>query len=91
MMTLRDVAHEISRRLLGLFLPDGRGRRPAHGDEARYAVDPAFRNLVLFYEFFHGDTGQGLGANHQTGWTALAIEALRDVIEQRRESGRRSG
>ena len=91
MMTLRDVAHEISRRLLGLFLPDGRGRRPAHGDEARYAVDPAFRNLVLFYEFFHGDTGQGLGASHQTGWTALAIEALRDVIEQRRESGRRSG
>ena len=88
MMTLRDVSHEISRRLLGLFLPDGRGRRPAHGDETRYAVDPAFKELVLFYEFFHGDTGQGLGASHQTGWTALAIEALRDVIDQRKEGGR---
>ena len=99
MMTLRDVAHELSRRLLALFLPDAKGRRPAHGDEARYAVDPAFKKLVLFYEFFHGDTGQGLGASHQTGWTALAIEALRDVIDQRSGSrqrragrcGRRSG
>jgi hypothetical protein len=90
MMTLLDVSHEISRRLLGLFLPDGRGRRPAHGDETRYAVDPAFKELVLFYEFFHGDTGQGLGASHQTGWTALAIEALRDVIEQRRERSQKT-
>jgi len=85
MMTLLDVAHEISRRLLGLFLPDPQGRRPANGDQMRYAVDPAFKELVLFYEFFNGDTGEGLGASHQTGWTALAIEALRDVIDQRRD------
>ena len=85
MMTLLDVAHEISRRLLGLFLPDPQGRRPANGDQMRYAVDPAFKELILFYEFFNGDTGEGLGASHQTGWTALAIEALRDVIDQRRD------
>ena len=91
MMNLRDVAHELSRRLLGLFVPDRGGRRPAHGGEARYATDPAFRELVLFYEFFDGDTGQGLGASHQTGWTALAIEALRDVIDQRREASRKRG
>jgi len=78
------VGHYISRRLLSLFTPDGTGRRPAHGNEGRYAKDPAFRDLVLFYEFFHGDTGRGLGASHQTGWTALVIEALKDVAEWRK-------
>ncbi len=78
-------------RLLGLFLPDASGRRPAHGDEARYANDPAFRDLVLFYEFFHGDTGQGLGASHQTGWTALVLEALRDVAQYRARGRKRGG
>jgi hypothetical protein len=83
-MTLDQVAHTLLLRLLALFIPDASGQRPAHGKEARYAKDPAFRDLVLFYEFFHGDTGQGLGANHQTGWTSLAIEALRDVAEWRK-------
>jgi len=83
-LTLSQVGHYISRRLLSLFTPDGTGRRPAHGDEARYAKDPAFRDLVLFYEFFHGDTGRGLGASHQTGWTALVIEALKDVADWRK-------
>ena len=83
-LTLAEVAHLLSTRLLALFLPDASGRRPAHGDELRYANDPAFRDLVLFYEFFHGDTGKGLGANHQTGWTALVLEALRDVAEWRK-------
>ena len=78
------MAQLLSTRLLALFLPDASGRRPAHGDEPRYANDPAFRDLVLFYEYFHGDTGQGLGANHQTGWTALVVEALRDVAEWRK-------
>ncbi|RPH71703.1 MAG: glucosidase [Myxococcaceae bacterium] len=82
-LPLAEVAHMLSARLLALFLPDPRGRRPAHGGEARYATDPAFRDLVLFYEYFHGDTGRGLGANHQTGWTALVLEALRDVCEVR--------
>jgi hypothetical protein len=83
-LTLNEVAHLLSSRLLGLFLPDASGRRPAHGNEPRYATDPAFKDLILFYEFFHGDTGRGLGASHQTGWTALVIEALRDVAEWRK-------
>jgi hypothetical protein len=83
-LTLSEVAHLLSRRLVGLFLPDASGRRPAHGEEARYAKDPAFRDLILFYEFFHGDTGQGLGASHQTGWTALVVEALRDMGDWRK-------
>jgi hypothetical protein len=55
-----------------LFRPDANGRRPCHGDEARYIRDPNFRDLLLFYEYFHGDTGRGCGASHQTGWTGLA-------------------
>jgi len=83
-LTLAEVAHLLCSRLLALFLPEASGRRPAHGDEARYERDPAFKDLVLFYEFFHGDSGKGLGASHQTGWTALVLEALRDVVEWRR-------
>ena len=86
MQTLSEVAHALSSRLLGLFLPDANGRRPAHGSDARYATDPAYRDLILFYEYFHGDTGQGLGANHQTGWTALVIEAMRDIAEWRKRA-----
>jgi hypothetical protein len=84
MLTLKEVGHLLSTRLLSLFIPDPGGRRPVHGEELRYVHEPAFRSLVLFYEFFHGDTGRGLGASHQTGWTALAVEALRDVVEARR-------
>ena len=82
-LTLAEVGHLLSSRLLGLFLPDASGRRPAHGDEVRYAKDPAFRDLVLFYEFFHADTGRGLGASHQTGWTSLVLQALQDVALHR--------
>ena len=63
-------------RLTRLFLPDDDGRRPCHGDDRRYANDPHWRDLVLFYEYFHGDTGRGIGASHQTGWTALVAELL---------------
>ncbi|HEY2389014.1 MAG TPA: glucosidase [Candidatus Binatia bacterium] len=80
MCTLDEVAREIGGRLTRLFLPDASGRRPCHGDERRYAEDPAWRDLVLFYEYFHPETGRGLGASHQTGWTALVVrifEALR--------------
>jgi hypothetical protein len=55
----------------GSSSPDGGGRRPCHGEDGRYADDPHWRDLVLFHEYFHGDTGRGLGASHQTGWTAL--------------------
>ena len=62
LMRLRDVGKELSRRLVKLFLPDENGRRPCHGDEARYATDPHWRELVLFYEYFDPDTGRGCGA-----------------------------
>jgi hypothetical protein len=80
---LGEVADELERRLVSLFLPDAAGRRPCHGDAARYTHDPAFRDLVLFYEYFHGDTGRGLGASHQTGWTALAANLIERVASAR--------
>jgi len=67
---------ELRTRLASLFLPDSAGRRPCHGDSALYHADPACRDLLLFHEYFHGDTGQGLGASHQTGWTALCVHLL---------------
>jgi hypothetical protein len=69
---LDQVATELRRRLLGLFLPDADGRRPAHGPNSRFQSDPVWRDSLLFYEYFHAETGEGLGASHQTGWTALA-------------------
>jgi len=81
--TLLGVAEEIERRLARLFLPDAEGRRPIHGGHARYASDPHFRDLVLFYEYFHGEDGRGLGAGHQTGWTALEANVLERVAEAR--------
>jgi hypothetical protein len=82
-MDLGQVAEELERRLCTLFLPDAQGRRPCHGGRARYAEDPAFRDLVLFYEYFHGDDGRGLGASHQTGWTALAANLLERIASAR--------
>lgn len=76
MLNLWQVADEIARRLTRLFLPDPTGRRPCHGGDERYALDPHCRDLVLFHEYFHGDTGRGLGASHQTGWTALVASLL---------------
>jgi hypothetical protein len=78
-MNLRAVAHELSRRLSGIFLPDDKARRPCHGEDPRWAADPHWRDLVLFNEYFHAETGKGLGANHQTGWTALVIRAIEDL------------
>ena len=81
MMNLQQVAQELSRRLTNIFLPDEHGRRPCHGEVAKYATDPEWRKLVLFNEYFHGETGRGLGASHQTGWTALAVKLLENTIE----------
>jgi len=75
-MTLMEVAVKLSQRLSGIFVRDEQGRRAAHGDEERYRTDPHFRDLVLFHEYFHGDTCRGLGAGHQTGWTALVAEMI---------------
>jgi hypothetical protein len=69
----------LSRRLSRLFLRDGSGRRPVFGDSPRHRNDPAFRDHVLFYEYFHGDTGRGIGASHQTGWTGLVALLLADL------------
>jgi hypothetical protein len=74
--TLGEVAQELTRRLSSIFLRDGSGRRPCHGDEACWMKDPHWRDLLLFHEYFHGETGQGLGASHQTGWTALAARLI---------------
>jgi hypothetical protein len=82
MLDLKQVACEIARRLTGIFLPDSSGRRPCHGGDRRYATNPAWRDLVLFSEYFHGDTGRGLGASHQTGWTALVARLLEDMPRQ---------
>jgi hypothetical protein len=76
--TLSEVADFLAERLVRLFVPDASGQRPCHGDVRAYADDPAWRELVLFYEYFHGDTGRGCGASHQTGWTALVASLLRD-------------
>ena len=86
MLTLAEVARELSTRLARLFLRDGHGRRPAHGEDARYADDPNWRDLVLFYEYFHGDTGRGVGANHQTGWTALAVKCIEELGRARHQA-----
>jgi len=82
-MNLQQVADELRARLARLFLPDASGHRPCHGDEQRYAADPHWKDLVLFYEYFHGDNGRGLGANHQTGWTALAAPCVEDSASTR--------
>jgi hypothetical protein len=76
-MNLWEVASELSRRLVALFLRNGDGRRPAD-DRPRMCSDPRFRDLVTFYEYFHGDDGSGLGAMHQTGWTALVAKLLEE-------------
>ena len=82
MMNLDEVADELSRRLTGLFLPDATGRRLAHGDVDLYRDDPNWQDLVLFYEYFDGDTGTGLGASHQTGWTGLVATLLQEQSGQ---------
>ena len=76
-MTLMEVARELERRCISIFESDADGIRPAHGNEDRYRDDPAWKDLVLFYEYFHADSGRGLGASHQTGWTALVASMIR--------------
>jgi hypothetical protein len=76
MMTLFEVAQELARRLVGTFLRDSDGRRPVYGGAKLFQEDPHWRDLVLFYEYFHGDNGAGLGASHQTGWTGLVARLI---------------
>jgi hypothetical protein len=80
-LTLAEVAAELSRRVTRLFLRDDEGRRPALSREPRFARDPHWRDLLLFHEYFNGDTGEGLGACHQTGWTGLVAKLLQQSGE----------
>ena len=75
-MTLWEVAAELSRRLTRIFLRDDHGRRPVHAAWDKYAQDPNWQDLVLFYEYFNGDNGCGVGASHQTGWTGLVAKLI---------------
>ncbi len=75
-MTLYQVAEEIARRLASIFLRDGHGRRPVHGGTRKFQEDPHWRDYLLFYEYFHGDNGAGLGASHQTGWTGIVARTM---------------
>jgi hypothetical protein len=79
--TLWEIATELSRRLISLFLRDETGRRPAHGHNEKFRNDPHWRDLILFHEYFHGDTGAGLGASHQTGWTGLVAKLIHQYGE----------
>ncbi len=81
-MNLGEVAKELTRRLVSIFLPASDGRRPWHGDLRKFAEDPYWRDLILFNEYFHGDTGRGLGASHQTGWTALITRSIKDLAKK---------
>jgi hypothetical protein len=77
--TLREIVMDIRGRIASTFFPDKSGRRPCVGNDARYANDPNWKSLLLFHEYFHGDTGRGLGASHQTGWTALVAPMIEDL------------
>jgi hypothetical protein len=79
MMTLYQVAEELSNRMAGIFLRDHQGRRPVYGGTQKFQEDPHWRDHILFFEYFHGDNGAGLGASHQTGWTAT-IPALMHLM-----------
>ena len=73
---LGEIADDLSRRLVAIFLRGADGRRPVHGGYELLATDPRWRDNVPFHEYFHGDTGAGLGAEHQTGWTALVADLI---------------
>lgn len=75
-MTLWQVASELSQRLIRIFLQDGSGHRPVYGGTARFQTDPHWQDQILFYEYFHGDNGAGIGASHQTGWTGLVAKLI---------------
>jgi hypothetical protein len=75
-MNLYEVAEELGRRLTSIFLKDEQGRRPVHGDAQKFQEDPYWKDYPLFYEYFHGDTGAGIGASHQTGWTGAVARIM---------------
>lgn len=75
-MTLFEIAEDLGHRLSSIFLLDADGRRPVYGGTMKFQEDPHWRDYILFYEYFHGDNGAGIGASHQTGWTGLIARVL---------------
>jgi hypothetical protein len=80
------VADELSQRLVSIFLRNEAGNRAVHGGYGKFQTDPHWRDLLLFYEYFNGDNGAGIGANHQTGWTGLVAMLIRDCVQMGRTS-----
>ncbi len=92
MMNLKEIARELQGRLAKLFLPDQSNRRACYGADKRFLNDEHWKDLVLFHEYFHGETGKGLGASHQTGWTALAVCNIEDLARRRsRQAAQKKG
>lgn len=95
MMTLYQVAEELARRLANIFLKDKNGHRPVYGGTQKFQEDPHWRDLILFYEYFHGDNGAGLGASHQTGWTGIVARMMQlfatTTAEQALQLGKMAG
>jgi hypothetical protein len=83
MMNLNEVANELSRRIIKIFERDTLGRRPVFGEYQEFYNRPGNDNLILFHEYFHGDNGKGLGASHQTGWTALVSDLIHRLKSDR--------
>ena len=92
-MNLFEVSREIADRLTSIFLRDETGRRPVYGGSEKFQTDPHWRDCLLFFEYFHGDNGAGIGASHQTGWTGVVAKLI-ELFGQARSQhppGRREG
>jgi hypothetical protein len=76
MLTLKQIADELAERLINIFTKDKKGRRPVYNHDERIQSNPDFNKYIFFYEYFHGDTGRGVGATHQTGWTGLVAKLM---------------
>jgi hypothetical protein len=82
MLTLEQIADELCRRVINLFLRDAEGKRPVFGPYEKFQTDPHFKDYILFHEYFDGDNGRGCGASHQTGWTGLVANLIRQLTER---------
>ncbi len=88
MKNLWEVSAELSRRLTRIFLKDEQGRRPVFGNIEKFHSEPTWNDLILFHEYFHGDTGAGVGASHQTGWTGVVTKLLQQSGESQKSTER---
>jgi len=84
-LTLDQVADDLSGRLIHIFTRDEQGQRAVFGDVAYFQSDPHWRDYIPFYEYFHGDSGRGVGASHQTGWTGLVASLIQEQGERRQQ------